>query len=110
MGGTDPHRRGSRGEMQGRTLAAELAAIRRMIGVSAHTGDRTAVVLDDDAAADAAVAARGTRLVQCWRWELRYVVATRNGCAVSRGRELAAAARIHVHFCEPMRRSAQRGA
>ncbi len=45
------------GEVQGRTLAAQFAEVGRMAGVASHVEDALAVVLDQHATADTAVAA-----------------------------------------------------
>ena len=57
-------RAGACGQMQRAALAAQLAEVGRMVGIAAHAGDAAAVVLDDDAAADAAIAAGRARLGQ----------------------------------------------
>ena len=46
-----------RGQMERRTLGAQPAEVGGVLGVAAHAGDAFVVMLDDDAAADAAVAA-----------------------------------------------------
>src|SRR6185369_9111601 len=46
-----------RGEMQRTSLAAQFAEVGRMRGIAPDTDDALAIVLDDHAAADAAIAA-----------------------------------------------------
>ena len=59
---TRAHRLRRRGEVQRAPLAAEHAAVGGMIGIAAHAGDAAVLVLDHDAAADAAIRARRARL------------------------------------------------